>query len=118
MKKNSITTEEVSTGTVVLTGNVPASVVAPQLTVSAEAFAKWKAANDKAKAYEKEAKELRALAGIPDTKELAKLIGLRAGPDSKGNLIIVDGNGSPLANVSVWWKDGFEMPPSFGSRIT
>jgi len=87
-----------------------------QIQVSAESWHAWRAMHARAAAMTKESEALRALCGIPDTKDLAKLIGATA--EAKADAVIIDGNGSPLGKVSVYWRDTYTVSASFVSRVS
>lgn len=87
------------------------------ITVNGPAFAKWRKAVDAASAAKKEADALRQECGFPDTDALRRMLGLTEF-GGKASAIVQDGNGKPIGKVSVFWKDAFEMPAGFSSRVS
>jgi hypothetical protein len=94
------------------------SVIQPaaQIQVSAEGWHKWRTMKARASAMEKEEKALRAELGFPDTASLVALLGVSE--FVKGSAVIIDGNGTPLGKVSVFYVSAKEIPAGFQSRIS
>lgn len=86
------------------------------IQVSADNWHAWRAMHAKAQAMAKESDALRAQCGIPESAALAAMLGATA--DTKAAAVIVDGNGSPLGKVSVYWRDAYTVSASFVSRVS
>lgn len=78
------------------------SEVIHQIQVSADGWRAFVMADAKAKAAEKEAKALRAELGLPETAELVSLLGATVELGAKA--VIVDGNGTPVGSLSLYWR--------------
>lgn len=92
--------------------NIPA-----EITVRADAFRAYREAKQREAAAKKEAEAARAEAGIPSTDDLVKQLKLSKTND-KGEVVIKDGNGVPIGKISVFWKNSFEMPAGYQSRVS
>jgi len=92
------------------------AAVAALITVNGPAFAVWRKAHAAATAARKEADTLREACGFPSTESLVVMLGIAQG--GKASATVADGNGKPVGKVSVYWKDAFEMPAGFSSRVS
>jgi hypothetical protein len=96
---------------------VPSVINPPaQIQVSAEKWRKWREMHAKASAMEKEAKALRAEMGFPETAQLVQMLGVTE--TEKNSAVIIDGNGTPLGKVSVFYVSEKIIPAQFQSRIS
>lgn len=91
------------------------SEVIHQIQVSADGWRAFVMADAKAKAAEKEAKALRAELGLPETAELVSLLGATAELGAKA--VIVDGNGTPVGSITVYWRPPVEMKGYWVGRV-
>jgi hypothetical protein len=87
-----------------------------QIQVSAENWHNWRAIHAKAQAMAKEADALRKVCGIPETADLVATLGATA--ELGASAVIIDGNGSPLGKVSVYWRDAYAVKATFVSRVS
>lgn len=91
------------------------SEVIHQIQVSADGWRAFVMADAKAKAAEKEAKALRAELGLPETAELVALLGATA--ESGAKAVIIDGNGTPVGSITVYWRPPVQMKGCFVGRV-
>lgn len=94
-----------------------AAPVAVRITATAADWRNLSTLRANAAAAKKLADAAEAAMGIPTAEEIAAQAGL---PEAHGSLraVIVDGNGQPIGQLSVYYFPGAEMPAGYRRRLS
>ena len=80
-----------------------------QIQATAADWQTLRNAKARATAADKEVKAITKALGLPDAKELARMVGFTAEGEAQ-SVLVVDGNGAPLGTLTVYWFSGSETP--------
>lgn len=87
-----------------------------QIQATAADWAQLRDARARAAAASNYVDSLQSALGLPDAKALAQLVGASAESDAQ-TVLVVDGNGSPLGTLTVFWHPGGMRKAGFQRRI-
>ena len=87
-----------------------------QIEVSAQAWRAYVIAKAKATSAAKEAETLRAALGLPETETLVALLG--ATEKDGGSAVLIDGNGTPVAKLSLSYRAAYAVKAGWVSRLS
>ena len=86
------------------------------IVVPADQWAKYQKTKAQASALKRQAEAFESAWGVKSGKEYAENFALADG--GKLEIPIHDGNGIPLGKLSVSWRDGYEVSPTWAKRIS